>query len=314
VKYLLKKVNWELRKMESTNFINFWPSDVSHLIFQHLTGKDITKASEVHPSWENLLTNESPTLWQNVAVNINTVSDVRDLTRSKRQYRHAKAVRRTSPSKLFRFICHPKLQWKTVSLPMSVFPGYQTYEKFLREKHKGTEVIYVEEPPEDDRETHICNLPSLIFELFQIKEVFFFDDEPGSCKPKKVEVGKVMMEYVDLRSQKDIFMMNLMLTIERAKKINLNRCKVFIKNLENFPKPNEASTYPENCVMKTKAIRTIEDAAALLLHMLAICLSTNTPVRTSINRKLFNTDCSMFSLNIDVLMSMVTKFISLLEG
>lgn len=122
------------------DFLDYWPSTVLDLIFQHLSGAEILAACSVHKSWNHYLSEESLNCWTNVIVQPKVHNDLEYLVNSKRRYQHLKAVNITSiVPELLSIITKHGRKWKSIMIFRTTFEAKSQMEAILQTSAKTIE-------------------------------------------------------------------------------------------------------------------------------------------------------------------------------
>lgn len=108
------------------DFLDYWPSTVLDLIFQHLSGEEILIATQVQRTWNSFLSQDSLNCWKNVIVQPKVHIDLEYLVSSKRRYQHLKAVNITNiVPELLSIITKQGRKWKSIMIFRTSFTKSQ---------------------------------------------------------------------------------------------------------------------------------------------------------------------------------------------
>lgn len=103
------------------DFINLWPHDISDLVFQHLNGKEILKATLVSNEWNQFLSRSS--VLKKIVINprIN-VNDLSYLLNSTRKYRNIYTENASRVSKeIIEIIANPHHKFNSIHISQTEF-------------------------------------------------------------------------------------------------------------------------------------------------------------------------------------------------
>lgn len=114
------------------NFIDFWPSTINDLIFQHLAPEDVKTATCVHRSWNEFLSIHSITSWRNICLVPEENDDIKYLVNSSRRYQHLQVLNVLGTPEFLAIICKPNRKWKSIVLDEVTFESDEDLALILK--------------------------------------------------------------------------------------------------------------------------------------------------------------------------------------
>lgn len=125
---------------ESLDILEFWPSTVLDLIFQHLTPNEVLNATLVHPLWNEFISINSLTCWKGITIQPKATSQLHHLVNSVRRYENLKAVNVSSiVPELIEIFTKPGRKWKKIEIFRTEFDSRDQVEQILRVSAKTVE-------------------------------------------------------------------------------------------------------------------------------------------------------------------------------
>lgn len=223
--------------LESFNFVEFWPSTVLDLIFQHLSGSEVLGATQVHTLWNDFLSAHSLTCWKNICVEPKLSDELVHLVNSVRRYQHLRAVNVSRiVDELVEIISKPGRKWKSIVIIRTSFENQSQVEAILSASWKTLEHL---------------DLNSL------------------SCKVTKSEETSLKFNFPELKclrlayhflDESPLWINSMLSNTPQLKSVLLaNACDENIKNLilksPNLTKLTLAGRFMDNCFFKNLSMK-----------------------------------------------------------
>lgn len=211
----------------SFDFLEFWPSTVIDLIFQHLSGREVLSATLVGRSWNDFLSNHSLTCFKDILVQPKFYDDLKYLVNSSRRYQHIKAVN-ISPivNELLTIITKPGRKWLSIQIFRTQFESKAQVETILRTSSKTIDYLELntlsigassgqESNQSDERQSFV--FPQLKY----LKISYHFLDE-GERWLNRMFAATPQLEFAHLANACDETMRKLLVSSSRLKSLNLS--------------------------------------------------------------------------------------------
>lgn len=218
----------------SFNFVEFWPSFVVDLTFQHLSGKEILSATLVHPTWDQFLSEESRSAWKDIWIQPKVSNDLKYLVDSTRRYQMLKAVNISSiADDLLEIFRKPGRKWKQIVIVRTTFKTRSQVEEILKASARTVKSLELHtlscETLTADESQNTLDFP----QLKHLKLSYHFLDESPAWLNSFF--GRTpLLESAHLNNASDDITMNLLLSSKHLKKLSLSGKfynDIFFKNL-----------------------------------------------------------------------------------
>jgi hypothetical protein len=206
----------------SLNILDFWPSTVIDVIFQHLSGKEVLEATTVHRSWNSFLSENSLTCWKDISVQPRISDDLHFLVNSKRRFQHLRAVNVTPIVQEFLEIAiRPERKWKTISIFRTNFKNETQLLKIMKAAAKTIERLELHTVTAPAKETESESIEKLTFpELKHLRISYHFLDELPALNSFFKATPK--LESLHLTNGCDSKMKNIILTSAKLKNLSFS--------------------------------------------------------------------------------------------
>ena len=210
----------------SLNFIDFWPSSVVDLIFQHLTGNEVLNSTLVDRSWNDFLSEQSLTAFKDLWIQPKVGNELIHLVNSNRRYQRIKAVNiSTIVDELVEIFEKPGRKWKQIAM-------FRTTLNTSNDKRSPMEaIIQASAKTVENLELHTLmnetfseDHPVKSFEFRKLKHLkisYHFLDE-GPRWLNGFFSSTPLLESVYLTNACDCAIKNMLLTSRHLKKLSLS--------------------------------------------------------------------------------------------
>lgn len=174
---------------DSTNIVEFWPSTVLDLIYQHLNASEVLSSTLVHRTWNEFLT-YSTVAWKDIMIQPKVRDGLEYLVQSNRRYQHIRVVNISQILNDFLEIVMKKgRKWKSIIIFRTTFETSEQLNTILQSASKTVEhldlnVLTLKEVPVKSSDEWIGILKnvmetnkSLIFPRLKHLKISYYGDE-----------------------------------------------------------------------------------------------------------------------------------------
>lgn len=211
---------------DSLNILNFWPSTICDLIFQHLSGGEILESTTVHKSWNNFLSENSLTAWKDISVQPKISDDLNYLVNSRRRFEHLRAVNVTPILHEFmEIVTKAGRKWRSISVFRTVFVNEQQMLQIMQasaktierlELHSITKLVSSTSKPND-----VHNSPPAFPRLKHLRISYHYLDDSTPWL-NQFFTSTPQLDTLHIANGCDLNMKNLILTSAKLKKLSFS--------------------------------------------------------------------------------------------
>lgn len=224
---------------ESLDILNYWPSTVVDLIFQHLSGKEILSSTLVSRSWNNFLSQNSLTAWKDVTIQPIISDDFSYLVNSKRRFQNLIAVNISAILPAFlEIVKKPGRKWKSISIFRQTFIDESQMLDILKASAKTIQKLELHTITKLQSTEDELTAPVSYPRLKQLRIFYhFLDDSPTWLN--KFITDTPNLETIHITNGCDINIRNIILGSKNLKKLSIagrfQDCDFFRELSKNLP-------------------------------------------------------------------------------